>query len=348
MKRIYRGTRNFFIAMYSLIVVFTIVLCLSFFGIFRKTNPMTSKGEAYEKYYVLISDDTDSDFWVKLCEGASIYGAEHNICVRDLSSDFTTKLTKEQLMTIAIASKVDGIIVNADETSKMRELISEASKASIPVITTYNDCVNSNRISFVGIENYKIGKEYGKRILDTISNDRMLINRDRIKITVLMNSVLSSEQSLIYTTLQENLDAHEEDLPEIELSKAMINESTTFSAEEGIKDIFISPDSPDFVVCLSEIDTICAFQSVRDYNKVGDIHILGYYDSASILQGVQRGIIDTTIGIDASQMGQFCVKALLDYDKAGYTSQYFTVDVRVIDRKNVESFMEVDDEIEIQ
>ena len=348
MKRIHRGTRNFFIAMYSLIALFTVILCVFFFNVFRKTVPDRSSPLDYEKYYVLISDEPDSDFWTQLCMGAEEYGASRNVCVKNLADDFGEHYSKEQLMRIAIASEVDGIIVNANDSKEMEDLINEAQKKGIPVVTTINDCSNSNRISYVEINNYNLGKKLGELAAKVVREDKAFEDKEEIKMAVLMDSAPSSGQSLLFTGVQDELNKSDDGRRKISAVGVNVNDSSAFSVEASLRELFISSDAPDIVACLSEIETNSAYQAAVDYNKVGDVKILGYYDSYSILQGIERGIIDCTVSIDAAQMGNYCVEALIQYDNAGYTSQYYTVDISVIDGRNVYEYLEVEDENQVR
>ena len=103
---------------------------------------------------------------------------------------------------------------------------------------------------------------------------------------------------------------------------------------------------PDIIVCLNELNTTCVYQAVVDYNKVGQIAILGYFDSDTIINAIDRNVINATISIDTGQMGRFCVDALTEYYEFGNTSQYFTADVTLIDKSNVSGYLEGGDEDE--
>ena len=54
------------------------------------------------------------------------------------------------------------------------------------------------------------------------------------------------------------------------------------------------------------------------------------------------------MAIDTKQMGGFCIDALQEYHELGYTSQYFTADIKLIRKDNVAEYLEKgeeDDEI---
>lgn len=67
-----------------------------------------------------------------------------------------------------------------------------------------------------------------------------------------------------------------------------------------------------------------------DYNQVGTVQMLGYYDSEAILEAVSKNILYSTIALDTEQMGRLCVQALDEYVETGYTNNYMAVDTRLI------------------
>lgn len=337
-----RGGSVFFI-IYVILVILTAVSGLLFVSLYFGDSGNLVSSEKYDKYYVMITDNNQSDFWQSVYQGAYEYGIQNGVYVEDLASTMTENLSKEELMRIAIASNVDGIMLNADESEELNELIEEAISKNIPVVTLFNDASSSSRISYVGVGNYNIGREYGIEALslaaDIIADDPY---RTSINVVVLVNQVPTSGQMMVYSTIQEAFDADVYSSV-LNLSFQQIDNSNTFSAEESIRDLFMDGDTPDIIICLSELDTECVYQAVIDYNKVGTVNVLGYYDSDTVLQGISRNIIDSTIRVDTNQMGRYCVDAILEYERAGFTSQYFAVDIAVINSSNIEEYLEGND-----
>jgi len=130
------------------------------------------------------------------------------------------------------------------------------------------------------------------------------------------------------------------------MSLITVDDTNTFSVEESIRDIFMDQTLPILSSVRNELSTTCVYQAVVDYNCVGEIAILGYYDTDTILKAIERNVITATISIDTEQMGAFCVDALQEYYNYGYTSQYFTADVTVIDQSNVEEYLGKQEEAE--
>lgn len=333
------------------IMVMTLILVVmtALIGIFAFRFYMGSFNEiadekVYDKYYVMITEDKKASFWQSVYQGAYEEGLLQNIYVDMLGDNLSQNYSREDLMNIAIASNVDGIIVSADESEQMTELINEAAAKGIPVVTLYGDNTHSNRCSFVGVGGYNLGSEYGGQVLRIMKESEP---KPKTKVTVLVNAyALDSGQNIICSGIQDTLDKAKEEGKEIEMTLVSVDDTNAFSVEESIRDIFMEEELPDIIICLNELNTTCVYQAVVDYNKVGEVSILGYYDSETIINAIDRNVIYATISIDTMQMGKYCVDALSEYHELGYTSQYFTADIELIKKSNVEKYLEGGEEDE--
>jgi len=312
----------------------------------------SSSGVDFSKYYVMITSDRELDFWESVYKGAYEEGIKKGVCVEMMGENLSEDYSDTELMEIAIASKVDGIIVYADESAEMRDLINEAVNEGIPVVTVYGDSANSLRCCYVGVGSYNLGREYGRQIVK-IAREYELSNttasthmNDTLNVVALVNSYSdNSNQSLVWSGIQNVVSTENNSEIQIELSQAYVDNRSTFTSEESIRDLFRSQETPDVIVCLNETDTNCVYQSLVDYNKVGKSAILGYYDSESILKGISRSIIYSTVSVDTYQMGAYCVDAIKEYEENGYTSQYMLADVTLIDKSNVSDYLSENGEV---
>ena len=292
----------------------------------------------------MITEDRKSDFWQSIYRGAYERGLENNVYVDLLGEHLSQEYSRADLMRIAMSSGVDGIFVESDESDEMSEMIDEAVDRGIPVVTLYGDNTHSARCSFVGVGSYNLGREYGRQVLKLAEEET---DKNLLKVAVLVNAyALNSAQNIVCSGIQDALEQEKLQGPEIQLSLITVDDTNAFSVEESIRDIFMDQTLPDVIICLNELNTTCVYQAVVDYNCVGEIAILGYYDTDTILKAIDRNVINATISINTEQMGAFCVDALQEYYKYGNTSQYFTADVTVIDQNNVKEYLQEQEETE--
>lgn len=344
-------------------VVATMALAAYILWFYQGSYQEETARESYDRYYIMITRDDKSAFWQSVYRGAYERALQENVYVDWLGNDSFREYSVEEQMEIAIASGVDGIVVTASEAEEMTALIDRADAAGIPVVTLYGDNTQSARCSFVGVGGYNLGREYGRQVLKIV-REKLVGTREKsnraaqpenilestkmvyvgtadrpIRVTLLVNSYANSlDQNILYSGIQEAIEQEQEDVV-IELSLQAVDDTNAFSVEESIRDIFMAGDIPDILICLNELNTTCAYQAVVDYNKVGTVSILGHYVSDTILNAIDRNVIYATVDINTSQMGGFCIDALQEYHDLGYTSQYFTADISLITKENVDGYL---------
>lgn len=288
----------------------------------------------YDQHYVLITNNNSEYFWQSVYEGACEEGEKTNTYIERLGKNLTVSYNKAELLEIAIQSQVDGIIIEADESNEMKDLINRAVDSGIPVVTVLNDSTQSERQSYVGVNNYTLGQEYAKQVSDASSD-----NMKNILILIDEDSGDTS-QNIVYSGIRDAIEKERKEEEAFTVETAAVNTESTFSAEESIRDIFLSRNQlPDIIICLDALNTTCAYQAAVDYNKVGEINIIGYYESETILNAIDHNIIFSTVTIDTKQMGAYCVESLNEYLSTGYVSDYLSVDINVINKGNVEEYL---------
>lgn len=300
----------------------------------------SGKNTVYKKHYVLIANERDSVLWNSIYESARAEAAEADAYLELLSLDNNEGYSQADCLEIAIASQVDGIILMPDGSSEVREVIDAAAEADIPVITVLEDDSDSQRISFVGLNSYQMGDAYADQALHFLDTDSTSI------MVLVDSSSKNSAKNLIFSQIIKSLELKKKPGQEVHLEAYTIDSASDFDSEESIRDIFVNSDEvPDIMICMDEVVTECVYQAMIDYNKVGEVNIIGYYYSNLILDAVERGTIPATIALDTEEIGKYCIDALEEYRQLGYTSDYYSVGLNVITSENASSFMESEEEI---
>ena len=342
----------------TLVVILSIATVFGFF-FFRRNILMYEKINSvdykdYDKLYFLIYDKTDSSMWDMIYESMKTYGEESGAFIMRADENLETAYTKEELLDMAINAQVDGIILEGEDSQEITELIATASKNGIPVITVHEDITDSMRKSYVGVNNYNLGTEYGKIIVSAardIMRKRIVEgggeNIDtQINVCVLFDKGSSTNyQNIIYNAISEVTDNDDSSGSRISLSSYGVSGGDTLGIEESIQGLFKNADmSPDIVVSFNEQNTRSVYQAVIDKNQVGEIYIVGYSDSDTILRGIERNAIYATISVDTDQAAKYAITALEEYYEMGRVSEYFGVDYTLINSYNIEDYLNKDDQ----
>lgn len=310
------------------------------FVMFTRTSKslasVNGTGQIYDEYYALICEN--NDFYRQVYKFAKSEGDANNICVDMFSERYSDEYSIADLLKIAIESKVDGIIVEANASAEIASLIDEATNKGINVVTLMNDCSDSMRRSSIQVSGYNLGRQYGSQVASSelFFGERILFITD--------SSKLSSGEMLIFTGIQDYINEVTPNM-NISMSAYAVDGSDIFVIEEMIRDIFKDESLlPDVIICPDERTTASVYQALVDYNRVGEIRLLGYYDSDTTLRGIKEGVIEASITVDVSQLGEYAVSALYEYNNYGYVSDYYTVDTTLINAKNIDGFLNLENE----
>ena len=264
-------------------------------------------GNEYRYHYVMIVEDCDMPFWKDVYESTREAAREHNALV--------------ELMGKSLSSTIE-----------IDERINEAGKAGIPVVTVLKDAPDTSRISFVGVNDYQLGRQYGEQILKLVPPDK-----DDVEVMLLLHDRDNSSQVQIAEQINNLLVTSPDTSGRVRLIQETMRSTGKVDADETIRNIFFRKEGiPDVLVCTEAVDTEAAYQAMIDYNKVGELQLLGYYKSDQILEAVRKGNIPVTLVIDTEQMGRYCVQALEEYLQEGHANSYYSVDLQFVTKENVD------------
>lgn len=282
----------------------------------------------YRYQYEMIVDSRNRTFWEAVYENARKEALAHDAVLELKGSESAADYSKADYMDMSIAAKADGIILEYNGEEGLQEKINEAVNKGIPVVTIVNDAPRSFRQSFVGINDYQLGQTYGEQVAD-------LVDDHTERILVLLNREQELGQNQLYRQIYSAVENKESADRKIRIQSQNIMSQSQFDTEEAIRSIFQSPEGPpEILVCMDEVTTECAYQAMIDFNLVGEVKIIGYYTSKTIMDGVKKGLIPVTLSMDVEQIGAYSIEALTEYLEVGRANSYYTVDMDVITGDN--------------
>lgn len=332
-----KGNYRQFIILTGMILVMVVLTVVSL-GYLRKqvagAQELEAKSyEQFDRHYVFITNSMENDYRSEIYEGARRFAEEEKVYLEWFGNGVAIDYTKKELLKMAIASSVDGIILEGDGSEETQELINKAVEEGIPVVTVMTDSYDSKRQSFVGIGSHDLGREYGRQIVKSA-------NKETERALILMDaSAEDSAQNIVFTGIKDTL-ANEGNHLSLELETLAISEDSLFGKEETIRNIFLNKEElPDIIICLNEENTINAYQAAVDYNLVGEVEILGYSVNDTILNAINRDVITATCVVDYEQIGIYCIKALDEYIETDHVNDFVTLDVNTITKTNVERYL---------
>lgn len=284
--------------------------------------------QVYQYQYEMIVDSRNITFWQDVYKNAQEEALKNGAVLELRGVETSEDYNKADYMDMSIAAQVDGIILEYNGEEGLQEKIDEAVGKGIPVVTIVNDAPKSLRQSFVGINDYQLGQAYGAEVAN-------LVDENTKRVLVLLNREQELGQNQLYAQIYSAVEEKAGADRKIKIQSQNVMSRSQFDTEEVIRGIFQSEEGPpEILVCLDEVTTECAYQAMIDYNMVGEVKIIGYYISKTIVDAVGKGLLPVTLSMDVEQIGTYSIEALTEYWEVGRSNSYYTVDLQVITRDN--------------
>lgn len=318
------GNLNFMIRLIKknllLLLIILIVGNLIFlYYINNKEKPFSHLKPRYH-FYVVAPNSVDP-FWKEIRQGIEDAAKDYNVVIEFNAPRFNNPQEELKYLDMAVISNVDGIITHVSNGLDFTSLINNAYDKGIPVVTIENDDKGSNRNAFVGTNSFLLGKEAAKLMINAtkgkaniaiiVSNDYEL---DEVSQNLKINGFLSSIKSY----------------PEMKVVKIYTSKMGILSAEEITQSILNDRENINAIYTTSSVDTLGTAQQIVNYNEVGNITLVGYGDTESILRYIRKGIIYGTVMSDAYKMGYESLRALIDIKEQNNVSTFIDTGVKVI------------------
>ena len=308
-------------------------------GLFYYRKMIGSLGEVqeenfneYPRLYAYIAEDPDSQLSNRIYKEISEYAQANDCYVEMTGQNLSTSYSKADRINIAISSKVDGIILEGDDSEETAALIDKATQKGIPVVTVLSDCINSSRKSFIGLNSYNLGTEYGDQLAE-IAKEKSLAPLTAL---ILLDRDDGNADDIIHSAIQESVLGRR-----IVLTSSVVDISTPFTSQEDVMNILDSLDEmPDVIICLNDRTSESVYQCIVDKNLVGKTTVLGYFDSETILKAIDKGSVYATFAIEEKTVAEQCVNALNEYNNTGFVSDYYSSNYKLINRKNLNEYLQ--------
>ena len=320
------------------IIIFLSLITNSYYQNVQKQLGATGIGDAkvYRYHYVMIVEDSEMKFWKDVFRSVKEAAEEQDALVELMGGSMSSDLEVGDYIEMSIAAKVDGIILEYIGNRRLERRIAEAEAAGIPVVTVLEDAPNTSRKSYVGINAYQLGQQYGEQVLRLVEG-----RSDQTEVMVLThNGSEDKSQSQIFDQIYNMAMTADRTGGPVHVVQENMRTIGKVDADEAIRNIFFRPEgTPDVLVCLDSVDTEAAYQAMIDYNKVGSLELVGYYQSPQIMNAVKKGNIPVTLIIDTDEMGRYCVQALTEYLKDGRVNSFYSVDFHFVTKENADHYM---------
>ena len=294
------------ISSFTAILIFTII----FYAVFLSSRARIQNQNEYNiadncLYHVIITGTYENQsFLSEVYQGASKLAPSYKTIV-DLHVPKSQADTEslQNLMDYCSFMNADGIIVFIDSPDDTPQILTRSDAPAIPLITTGQFSPNLQQISYIGINNWQLGKKIAdeaQSLLPDGGNIFILDDPESMSSSNLINSIQSALQD---------------------------NQTITTIAIETIDRTFTLEGQNNIFIALTEDETISSAQILSEGFDMDSYKLIGFGGNEVCQLYLQKGWIKKLVSLDTEKIGETAIRELFEYRTKGYANSYITADV---------------------
>ena len=301
-----------------LIISFTALLIFSivFYVAFLSSRASIQNQNEYNSadnclYHIIITGTYENQsFLSEVYQGASDFAGPYKAVV-DLHVPKSQADTEslQSLLDYCSFLNADGIILFLDSQDDNPLLLRRSDSPAIPLITIGQFSPNMEQISFIGINNWELGKKIAdetQKFLPNGGNVYILNDSDDLNTNNLISGIQSALQDNFFITTK------------------VIKNVSEQKKIDGRNNIFIT---------LSEDNTITYAQQLSEQFDMDKYKFIGFGGNEVCQLYLQKGWITELVSLDPEKIGAAAIREWFEYRSKGYANSYITADVKITSRQ---------------
>jgi ribose transport system substrate-binding protein len=299
-------------------------------------------GDSGERPTVAFVTNQIADFWNIAKAGCEDAEKDFDVDVEVKMPPEATVVEQKRVVEDLITAGVKGIAISPLDADNQTDFLDQIAK-QVPLITHDSDAPGSQRLLYIGMDNYKAGRMCGqlvKKALPDGGNVMLFIGR------LEQDNSKHRRQGLIDELLDREEDRTRFD-PADEVIKGdkytilgtITDQGKHEVAKEKAADAITANSNMDAMVGLFEYNPPAIYQALNQAGKLGEIKIIGFDENDVTLQAIKDGHCVGTVVQDPYQYGYKSVEMLVEILKGNTPKEKF-IDIppRNITKENVDEF----------
>lgn len=280
-----------------------------------------------EKKFAFVTNNV-SEFWKEAAGGVHKYNKEAGVNV-EVKSPVNGKVEEQnQIVEDLISQGYDGIAVSVIAPGDQVSIMNRAA-GKTNVICFDSDCPKSNRLAYVGTDNFEAGKTLGDRIV------KLLPNGGKMAVFVGTFSADNARQRL--DGIKESIKGHN-----IEIAIQKEDQVDQNKARTNVEDVLNGYPDITLLCGLWSYNGTAIAKAIDASGKSGKVIAAVFDGDPGTLEGIQKGTIACTVVQKPFEEGYLSSKLLNDLASKGKSAlpnpPVIKTGVELIDAQNIADY----------
>jgi len=263
-------------------------------------------------------------FWLAAREGMAKECHRLGFNLDYVGPDIVNQDRQIELIEIAIASQVDGIVTSAVDPGRFDAVIRSSVRNGIPIVLIGSDSPGSLRTVFVGIDNVDAGRKAGNLMIES-SGGKALIG-----------VVTGYSRQL---SLNQRIQGFTEAISEYPEMRIVTVEESGFdqiNAGKRTKEILLEHPEVNAFLGVSTNDIEGIARIISEKSNSSSFSLIGFDDVDFTIESIKNGLVYGTIVQTPGQLGILSTEALAAVFSGGEVPESFIkTETRLITLENV-------------
>jgi len=255
---------------------------------------------------------------------------------------------QKRMIEDSISKGVDGIAVSPIDPENQIDLINQACKYT-RVITHDSDAPGSNRLCYIGMDNYLAGRMCGDLVRQAIPDGgKVAIFIGRTE----QDNARRRRQGVIDAILGRSADSSRFDPPDAEIKEAQWNIVGTYTdqfdraqGKANVEDVLSRHPDLAGAVGLFAYNPPLILEALKQADKLGEVKVVAFDEADETLQGIKDGYVFGTVVQNPFEYGRQSVRILAGLARGQTLSElgvpedkFLNIEARKIRQDNVDQF----------
>lgn len=269
-----------------------------------------------------------SDFWKIAQAGVKKYEAESGLQVTVRMPPTGTVEEQNRILEDLVSQGYNGIAVSVIAPADQTDAVNAAA-ARTNVITHDSDAADSNRLMYLGTNNYEAGKTLGREIVKLLPNGG--------KIACFVGTFAADNAAQRFKGIEDEIKGHN-----IEIVAKKEDFKDNAKAQSNVEDVIVSNPDINLLVGLWSYNGPAIASAIEKAGKTGKILAAVFDEEDGTLDGISSGSIQCTVVQKPFEFGYQSAKYLAEIATRGESALpkdgLVDTGVTVINKVNVEEF----------
>ena len=310
-----------------------------------KPNPGTSSGtpSSGRKKVAFVSNGVAS-FWTIAAAGVKTAGEKFGVDAETLMPAEGISDQKRMIEDL-LTRGIDGIAVSAIDPVNQTELLNTAAKRT-KLITHDSDAPGSDRLLYIGMDNYKAGRLCGDLVREAMPNGgTIMIFIGRLE----QDNAKRRRQGCIDAILGRPVNPDHYDPPSdviegngFKILGTLTDQFDRAKGKANAEDTLAKFPDIACMVGLFAYNPPLLLEALAQANKLGSVKVVAFDEDDATLAGIQKGTVHGTVVQNPYMYGYKSVEILAELTKGNASvipaDKFIDIPARQIRKDNVEEF----------